>query len=406
MTSEWREVRIRDIAEKVAMGPFGSSIKVSTFVHGGVPVISGYHLHDVRLLDDNFNFITEAHADRLKNSNVYPGDVIFTHAGNIGQVAFIPENARYKRYVLSQRQFYLRCNRGVAEPEFLAYYFKSREGQHILLANANSAGVPSIAQPVSYLKSVTIKLPPLGEQRGIAATLSALDDKIELNRAMIRNLEAMGEALFKRWFIEYEFPDENGQPYRSGGGVFTDSERGPIPAGWTVRKLGDVLELKYGKALKETDRVPGPYPVYGSNGPVGTHREALVRGPGIVVGRKGNPGTVKFAGQDFFPIDTTFYVKLKTARADAMNYYYYLLLFQGLRKLSSDSAVPGLNRNIVYMNRAVIAPEQVIAAFERNVKPLRDLIANKENEIRRLVQIRDTLLPRLMSGEIRVPLDR
>jgi type I restriction enzyme S subunit len=121
-----------------------------------------------------------------------------------------------------------------------------------------------------------------------------------------------------------------------------------------------VLELQYGKALKESDRIPGPVPVYGSNGPVGSHHEALVKGPGIVIGRKGNTGTVKFANSDFYPIDTTFYVKLKTAQADAMNYYYHLLVFQDLRKLSSDSAVPGLNRNIVYMNQAVIAPERVI----------------------------------------------
>jgi len=403
LTSEWREVRIQDLAEKVGMGPFGSSIKVSTFVDDGVPVISGHHLKDVRLSDENFNFITEEHAERLKNSNVYPGDVIFTHAGTIGQVAFIPEDARYKRYVVSQRQFYLRCNRAAADPAFIAYYFRSREGRRKLLANANATGVPSIAQPVSYLKSLKIPLPPLEEQRSIAAVLSVLDDKIELNRAIIRNLEAMAEALYRRWFVEYEFPDEEGRPYRSGEGLFTDSELGPIPAGWTVRKLGDVLELRYGKALKESERVPGPVPVYGSNGPVGTHHEALVRGPGIVVGRKGYPGTVKFAEQDFFPIDTAYYVALKNTPPDAMIYYYHLLVSQNLRQLASDSAVPGLNRNIVYMNRAVIAPDSVIAAFEACVRPIRDLVAGKEQENRKLVELRDTLLPKLMSGEIRVP---
>lgn len=166
------------------------------------------------------------HADRLRNSNVYPGDVIFTHAGNIGQVSVIPENAKYKRYVVSQRQCYLRCNREVADPAFIAYYFKSREGRHKLLANANSTGVPSIVQPVSYLKSIRIKLPPIEEQRRITAVLSGFDDKIELNNAIIRNLESMAEALYRRWFVDFEFPDENGQPYRSSGGDFEHSEPG------------------------------------------------------------------------------------------------------------------------------------------------------------------------------------
>ena len=385
------------------MGPFGSSIRVSTFVGEGVPGISGRHLHGVRLSDADFNFITEEHADRLKNSNVYPGDVIFTHAGTIGQVSVIPENARYRRYVISQRQFYLRCNREAADPEFIAYYFRSREGRHKLLANANSTGVPSIVQPVSYLKSLKIPLPPLEEQRRIAAMLSVLDDKIELNNAIIRNQERVGTALYRRWFVEYEFPGGDGQPYRSGGGAFEASELGPIPAGWTVRKLGDVLELRYGKALKESERVPGPVPVYGSNGPVGTHREALVNGPGIVVGRKGNPGTVTFVSGDFYPIDITYYVMPKPARTDAMSYYYYLLRSQNLPQLSSDSAVPGLNRNIVYMNRAVIAPDAVIAAFEDQVRPIRELMAVKEQETRRLAELRDALLPRLMSGEMRLP---
>jgi type I restriction enzyme S subunit len=130
MAGEWRKARIEEVAERVAMGPFGSSIKVETFVPNGVPVISGQHLHGSKVDDRiGFNFVSEEHADRLKNANVQRGDVVFTHAGNIGQVAFIPPSSEFERYVLSQRQFYMRCNRAKVLPEFVVAYFKTPEGR-------------------------------------------------------------------------------------------------------------------------------------------------------------------------------------------------------------------------------------------------------------------------------------
>jgi type I restriction enzyme S subunit len=205
MAGEWREVRIEEIAERVAMGPFGSSIKVETFVPEGVPVISGQHLHGFKVDDSvGYNFITPEHAERLKNANVRRGDIIFTHAGNIGQEAYIPDDSKYERYVISQRQFYMRCDRSKVIPEFVVALFKTREGQHKLLADTSQVGVPSIAQPVTYLRMIKIPLPPLTEQRAIAHILGTLDDKIELNRRMSATLEAMAPALFKAWFVDFE----------------------------------------------------------------------------------------------------------------------------------------------------------------------------------------------------------
>ena len=135
--AEWPTATILDVAEKVAMGPFGSNIKVSTFVPEGVPIISGNHLRGYFLEEPEFNYITEEHAERLKNSIVYPHDLVFTHAGNIGQVAMIPDECKYDRYVLSQRQFYLRCDETKVVPEFLLMFFHSASGQHELLSYAN-----------------------------------------------------------------------------------------------------------------------------------------------------------------------------------------------------------------------------------------------------------------------------
>lgn len=195
---EWPTATILDIAEKVAMGPFGSNIKVSTFVPEGVPIISGNHLRGYFLEEPEFNYITEEHAERLKNSIVYPHDIIFTHAGNIGQVAMIPDGCKYDRYVLSQRQFYLRCDETKVVPEFLLMFFHSASGQHELLSYANQTGVPSIAQPASNLKKIPFKCPPMQEQLKWQEQVHPLLGRYLNNRLENEKLSALRDALLPK----------------------------------------------------------------------------------------------------------------------------------------------------------------------------------------------------------------
>ena len=231
--------RIADIAEKVAMGPFGSNIKVETFAPAGVPIISGAHLKGFYLEENDFNFITEEHAQRLKNSIVYPGDIVFTHAGNVGQVAMIPYNCHNPFYMISQRQFYLRCNKEKVLPEYLTYYFHSYEGQGKLLSNISQVGVPSIAQPSSFLKTIEIPLLSLDVQRRIVNILDSFTKKIEVNNQINRNLEEQAKAIFKSWFVDFE-PFQNGR--------FVDSELGQIPEGWRVGMLSDIADITMGQS--------------------------------------------------------------------------------------------------------------------------------------------------------------
>ena len=196
--AEWPTATILDIAEKVAMGPFGSNIKVSTFVPAGVPIISGNHLRGYFLEEPEFNYITEEHAERLKNSIVYPHDLVFTHAGNIGQVAMIPDGCKYDRYVLSQRQFYLRCDEKKVVPEFLLMFFHSTSGQHELLSYANQTGVPSIAQPASNLKKIPFKCPPMQEQLKWQEQVHPLLGRYLNNRLENERLSALRDALLPK----------------------------------------------------------------------------------------------------------------------------------------------------------------------------------------------------------------
>jgi len=260
------------------------------------------------------------------------------------------------------------------------------------------------AQPLltqTLLKELEINLPTLPEQKAIAAVLSAFDDKIELLREQNQTLETLAQTIFKEWFVHFNFPGKDGKHYRDNGGEMVDSELGEIPKGWRVGKLGNVLELLYGKPLKTEDRTGSGFPVFGSNGVVGYHEKYLVEGPGIIVGRKGSMGEVVWSNNCFYPIDTTFYVS-NLLEMKGLFYHYFLLKRYDFEKIGSDSAVPGLNRNAVYVIELVVPSLGVIEKFNTICKSIFKKLKNNTAQIQTLAKARDTLLPKLMSGETRV----
>lgn len=266
----------------------------------------------------------------------------------------------------------------------------------IKYASSGSSGTRMPRADWQYLNKTVWLVPPLPEQRRIASILASLDDKIELNRQMNKTLEEIASAIFKHWFVDFEFPNEQGKPYKSSGGKMVESELGMMPEVWRVGRLDDIMEFMYGKALKEADRKSGTVVVYGSSGIVGYHNAKLVNGPGIVIGRKGNVGSVHWVDRDFYPIDTTYYVKSSFALV------YCLYLLKNELFFDSDSVVPGLNRQIAYQNRIVVPPQSIVDKFSEVATRSRENISSNELETLTLSKIRDSLLPRLMSGRIRV----
>ncbi len=298
---------------------------------------------------------------------------------------------------------------GVTDNEF-AYYLTQSPAVRDYSVSQMTGTSGRQRVPNAALDHIEVALPPLTEQRRIAHILGTLDDKIELNRRMNETLEAMARAIFQDWFVDFgpvRAKLEGREPYLPPElwALFPDrlvqSELGEIPEGWEVKALGEVIELAYGKALKAGDRKGGDIPVYGSNGQVGWHDEKLSDGPGIVVGRKGNPGIVTWAHSDFFPIDTAFYGIAKIPDM-SLHFLFYALVDQDLPSVSADSAVPGLNRNLAYMNSQLVPDDTVVEAFGEQASELFRRRHHLETESRSLAAQRDALLPRLVSGELRV----
>lgn len=375
----------------------------------GIPSIRTSNIKNGRIDFENANRVSpETYAEWTQRMEPQPGDLILAREAPVGEVGMIPPG---QRACLGQRTVLIRPIPELLDSRYLLYLLLTPEMRHEMDVRASGSTVAHLN--MSDIRQLELpEIPPLDDQRAIASVLGSLDDKIELNRRMNRTLEQMAAAIFKAWFVDFEpvrakasgaasFPGMPQPVFDALPATFTDSEFGPIPEGWDVNTFGDLLELPYGKALKADHRRPGAVPVYGSNGTVGWHDESLVKGPGIVVGRKGNPGTVEWCETDFFPIDTTFYVRTKS-KAPSLRLLYYQLKTADLARLSSDSAVPGVNRNAVYGDACISPPSELTGWFDEAVARLWSLMLSNSEEIRTLAETRDALLPKLLSGEISV----
>lgn len=406
MGSEWTLKKIGEFAE-VKGGkrlPKGNRLSEKKTIH---PYIRVVDFTDGRISLSNLLYVPEEVFPNIKRYIVESGDVVISIVGTIGLVATIPSKLHEANLTENAAKILMEDN--TVDSQYLSYYLKSSIGQHEIQRNTVGSTQPKL--PLYGIKNIEVSYPPLPEQRAIAHILGSLDDKIELNRRMNQTLEAMARAIFKSWFVDFDpvrakaegrptgLPDDIAALFPDS---FEDSELGKIPTGWEVKTISEVAEFAYGKALKASDRKPGDIPVFGSNGQVGLHNEALAKGPGIVIGRKGNPGIVTWSYEDFFPIDTTFYVK-RTGIVASLNYLFYALKAQDLPSLSADSVVPGLNRNLAYMSKFLVPHEDVLTAFDGQVDPLFQKIYENEKEAKTLASLRDTLLPKLISGELRVP---
>ncbi len=341
------------------------------------------------------NWVSQKEAD--SNYTVHPiGSVIFA---KIGVALTFNRRRKLVRPTILDNNMMSAIANGV-EPDWL---------YHLLCTVDFNTCVSGTALPyltVRDLSNIPVSVPPLPEQRAIAAVLSALDDKIELNRRMNATLEAQARALFADWFVHFgptRAKMAKTTPYLAPEiwSLFPDRLDGKgIPEGWEAGAMIDLFVLQRGFDLPKSKRKLGSYPVFAASGPNGFHNEAMVKAPGVTTGRSGVLGNVFFVQEDFWPLNTSLWVK-EFRRASPL-FAYFFLSRMDLSIYNAGSAVPTLNRNHIHGLPTTIPPEEVVAAFDEMCLPIMELFKNNELESRTLAQARDLLLPKLMSGEIRV----
>jgi type I restriction enzyme S subunit len=308
------------------------------------------------------------------------------------------------RYIAPQAVWPFSGGPNCNHPRF-AYYFAK---QFDFSAFNSGSAQPSLNR--NFINPVKVSIPPLAEQKAIAHILGTLDDKIELNRKTNETLEAMAKALFKSWFVDFDPVRAKSEGRPTGLPVdisdlfpdsFEDSDLGEIPSGWMPSGLDKFLVLQRGFDLPAPQRINGAYPVVAASGISGTHNVPMAAGPGVVTGRSGVLGKVFYVQDDFFPLNTTLWAK--EFRLATPIYGYFLLSNIDFSSFNAGSAVPTLNRNHLGSLRFPTPSSSLVRAFTVFAE---DLMKRKEGiggEVLNLCAIRDTLLPKLISGELRIP---
>ena len=387
--------RIADLIDEIAMGPFGSNIKVSCFVDSGVPVLNGSNLEGFSLSEKTFRYVTREKADSLNKANAHRGDIVITHRGTLGQIVFIPQDSKYDRYVISQSQFRVRCNDKVL-PEYLVYYFHTPIGQHKLLSNASQVGVPALARPSSTFQQIEVVLPELSIQKCVVEIISTIQKKIVNNQELNDNLYAQAKAIFDNHFINID----------------------AIPAGWRKGNLLDIANYLNGLAmqkfrpqgneiglpvLKIKELRQGSCDDSSELCSLSIKPEYIIHDGDVVFSWSGSLLVDIWCGgtcglnQHLFKVTSDVYDK----------WFYYLWTAHHLARfiaIAADKATTmgHIKREELAKAEVLIPCEEDYTSLTSIMQPIFELIISNRIEARKLAALRDELLPKLMSGEIDV----
>ena len=283
---------------------------------------------------------------------------------------------------------------------FLYYLLSSDNFFDYVMSTAKGTKMPRGDKDA--IMRYNINLPSLEEQEKIANILSSLDDKIELNNEMNKTLEEMAQSIFKRWFVDFEFPNEDGEPYKSSDGEMVDSELGMIPKGWEVGTLDNLGVFKNGKGINQDLRNDnGKNLIYGSNGIIGKTDEVLQKDNCIIIGRVGAYcGSIQLSLEPCWVTDNAIMGTAKQRKY--LPYLHRFLLNYPLRESAGGSAQPLINQSILKSILTVMPPNELFDKYYDISKEIIYKIDDNNKENIMLSEIRDSLLPKLMSGEISV----
>lgn len=315
---------------------------------------------------------------RYVNKSIYEHpSILIPRKGSLNNIIYIGTP-----FWTVDTMFWTIINTELVDPKYLYYAICKFDFAGL---NVGSA-VPSLTVPV--IENIKITLPSLNKQKRIANILSSLDDKIELNRRINENLEQQAQALFKSWFVDFE-------PFKDG--KFVDSELGKIPEGWKVGNFEELVEIKYGKDHKKL--ASGNIPVYGSGGIMRYVNKYLYNKESVLIPRKGSLNNVIYVNHPFWTVDTMFYTHMKVE--GIAKFIYLLISPKDLLSMNSGSAVPSMTVDILNKIAIIIPPTTILQQFEFIVKPIFIMMESLQKENQKLTDLRDTILPKLMSGELK-----
>lgn len=428
MKSEWHEVTVDDVKAQsdnaLATGPFGSSISSKFFNESGVPIIRGSNLSEdvgTRLKDEGLVFLSSEKAREFRRSTVHEGDLVFTCWGTVNQVGLIDGRAAYPEYVISNKQMKLTPDPAKADSLFLYYVFSSPAFQDRIKSESIGSSVPGFN--LGQLRAMRLRIPEIDEQHAIAQILGTLDDKIELNRRMNKTLEAIARTLFKSWFVDFD-PVRAKAEGRDPGlpqpladlfpDSFEDSELGEIPRGWRVGCVDDEFDLTMGQSPPgDTYNEGGEgLPFYQGRTDFGfrfptrrvycTAPTRLAKRGDTLISVRAPVGDINMASEDCAIGRGVAAARHKTG-SRSYSYQFMCSLEEVFARFEAEGTVFGsIGKKDFRAISCVVPPRDLVEEFERRLAPMDSRLGVSERESHALVALRDALLPKLISGELRV----
>ena len=391
--------RVADLIDEIAMGPFGSNIKVSCFVDSGVPVLNGSNLEGFSLSEKAFRFVTKEKADSLNKANAHRGDIVITHRGTLGQIVFIPQDSKYDRYVISQSQFRVRCNDKVL-PEYLVYYFHTPIGQHKLLSNASQVGVPALARPSSTFQQIEVVLPELSIQKCVVEIISTIQKKIVNNQELNDNLEQQAQSYFQELFVDNADPE---------WAIGTISDLGTVVGGSTPSKAKPEYYTESGIAWitpKDLSINKSKFVSHGENDitELGLkNSSAAIMPEGTVLFSSRAPiGYIAIAAGEVTTNQGFKSVVPKPEIGTPFVYFFLKNTLPVIEGMASGSTFKEVSGSTMKKVPAVIPDAETLAKFSDFCALIFAQQRILEEQNQSLATLRDNLLPKLMSGEIDV----
>ena len=399
---EWKEYKLEDVCKSIADGDHMPPPKSDK----GIPFVTISNIVDKRLDFSNTHFVPQTYYDGLDDKRrPHIGDTIYSVVGTFGKPVYVKEE---KPFVFQRHIAILRPDESKIVPQFLFYSLLSP--QFYRKADVMAIGAVQRTISLTSLRNATIQLPPLDVQSKIVDMLSSLDDKIEVNRKINENLEQQAQALFKSWFVDFE-PFKNGE--------FVESELGMIPKGWKVESLSSIADYINGLAMQKYR------PNEGEKGLPVLKIKELGQGSCDINSELCSPSLIgdKYIindGDIIFSWSGTLMVKVWCGGKCGLNQHLFVVVPKNYSKwyvyqwtkyhldnfirIAKDKAVTmgHIKRGELDKAKVVIPDKDKLTRIDALMAPIFNQIISNEIESRRLATLRDTLLPKLMSGEIKV----
>lgn len=434
MSYNWKKFQLKNFCTKIGSGATPTGGKATYTESGEFALIRSQNVLDFDFSNDGLAYINKSQAKKLDNVTIEEDDVLINITGDsVARVCMVPNEILPAR--VNQHVSILRTDKEKFSSRLLKYILLSKENKDKLLSLASS-GATRNALTKTMLENFEIYAPDnIDDQEELAIKLQCLDDKIVNNNHINQTLESITQALFKSWFVDFDpvqakmqakaegndpqlatmcaisgktenellrFSAEKRDELAKTADLFPDklveSEMGMIPEGWEVKSLNEIVTVKYGKDHKKLN--DGDIPVYGSGGIMRYVDKALYKEESVLIPRKGSLNNLMYVDDPFWSVDTMFFTMFH--KENFAKYTFYFLQTYNLSEMNVGSAVPSMTTAILNGLKIISPTEQVLEFFDNKISSLYKEIKNNNKEIKSISQLRDSILPRLLNGELKI----